>query len=45
MVRIMEGEFADLLAVVRARKNGKIQFLPPGKQQFFYTRESNVRAA
>lgn len=45
LVRIMEGEFADLLTVVRGRKNGKIEFLPPGKRQFFYTREQNVRAA
>jgi transcription antitermination factor NusG len=45
VVRIMEGEFADLMTVVRGRKNGKLEFLPPGKQQFFYTREANVRAA
>jgi transcription antitermination factor NusG len=45
VVRIMEGEFADLMTVVRGRKNGKLEFLPPGKQQFFYTRENNVRAA
>jgi transcription antitermination factor NusG len=45
LVRIMEGEFADLMTVVRGRKNGKIEFLPPGKNQFFYTREDNVRAA
>lgn len=44
-IRIMEGEFADLLTVVRAHKNGKLQFLPPGKREFFYTREQNVRAA
>jgi hypothetical protein len=45
LIRIMEGEFADLLTVVRGRSNGKIKFLPPGKNQFFYTREANVRAA
>jgi transcription antitermination factor NusG len=45
IIRIMEGEFADLLTVVRSRKNGKVAFLPPGKRQFFHTRESNVRAA
>lgn len=45
MIRIMEGEFADLLTVVRGRQNGKIKFLPPGKREFFYTREANVRAA
>lgn len=45
LIRIMEGEFADLLTVVRGRKNGKIVFLPQGKIQFCHTRESNVRAA
>lgn len=45
IIRIMEGEFADLLTVVRSRKNGRIVFLPPGKREFFHTRESNVRAA
>ncbi len=45
LIRIMEGEFADLMTVVRGRKNGKIEFLPPGKREFFYTREQNVRAA
>ena len=45
LIRIMEGEFENLLTVVRGRKNGKIKFLPPGKSDFFYTREANVRAA
>lgn len=45
VVRIMEGEFANLMTVIRGRKNGKLEFLPPGKQQFVYTREANVRAA
>lgn len=45
IIRIMEGEFADLLTVVRGRKNGKIVFLPKGKHEFSHTRESNVRAA
>lgn len=46
LVRIMEGEFAELLTVVRGRtKNGKLEFLPPGRRQFVYTREDNVRAA
>jgi transcription antitermination factor NusG len=45
LVKIMEGEFADLMTVIRGRKNGKLEFLPPGKQQFHYTREQNVRAA
>ena len=45
LVRIMEGEFENLMTVVRGRRNGKIEFLPPGKNVFFYTREQNVRAA
>ena len=45
IVRIMEGEFADLMTVIRGRKNGKLEFLPAGKTKFFYTREDNVRAA
>ena len=45
-VQIMEGEFADMLVTIRGRNNrGKLEFLPPRKRQFFYTRESNVRAA
>lgn len=42
-IRIMEGEFADLLTTVRGRKNGKLQFLANGKWAF--TREGNARAA
>lgn len=45
IVRIMEGEFADLMTVIRGRKNGKLEFLPPGKTQPVFTRETNVRAA
>jgi transcription antitermination factor NusG len=45
IVRIMEGEFAGMLTVIRGRKNGKLEFLPPGKSNFFFTREQNVRAA
>ena len=44
-IKIMEGEFADLLTIVRSRKNGKLEFLPPGKIEFVRTPESNVRAA
>jgi len=44
-VKIMEGEFADMLTVVRGQRNGKLKFLPPGKSAFAFTRESNVRAA
>ena len=45
LVRIMEGEFANLMTVVRGYKNGKVEFLPPGKREFYYTRAQNVRAA
>lgn len=45
-VRIMEGEFADLLIVIRGRsRNDKLKFLPPGRRAFVHTDESNVRAA
>lgn len=45
-VQIMEGEFEDLITIIRGRNaNGKLEFLPPGASQFKYTRESNVRAA
>lgn len=42
-VRVMEGEFADLLTTIRKRKNGKLEFLAKG--QFHTTAERNVRAA
>lgn len=45
VIRIMEGEFADLVTVVRGFENGKVKFLPPGKREFFHTRKGNVRAA
>lgn len=44
-VKIMEGEFADLLTVVRGFSNGKVKFLPPGGHRFFHTSLNNVRAA
>ncbi len=45
-VQIMEGEFEDLITVIRGRNaNGKLKCLPPGATEFRYTRESNVRAA
>jgi len=45
-IRIMEGEFADLLVIVRGRsRNNKLKFLPPGARSFVHTDESNVRAA
>lgn len=43
LVRIMEGEFANLMTVIRGRKNGKLEFLARGK--WAYTNEANVRAA
>lgn len=45
LVRIMEGEFADLLTVVRGYRNGKVKFLPPRGHEFKFTRATNVRAA
>lgn len=42
-VRIMEGEFTDLLTTVRRRHRGKLEFLARGK--FYTTNEANVRAA
>lgn len=42
-VRIMEGAHADLMTVIRGRKNGKLEFLARGK--WAYTHEANVRAA
>lgn len=44
-VKIMEGEFADMLTVVRGFRNGKVKFLPQGKGQFVFTKAQNVRAA
>ena len=45
-VRIMEGEFAELLTIVRGHsRGGRIKFLPPGNRDFVFTREDNVRAA
>jgi transcription antitermination factor NusG len=43
-VRIMEGEFADLLTIIRGRRNGRLKFLPPGRREFVTTREENARA-
>jgi transcription antitermination factor NusG len=45
-VRVMEGEFANLLTIVRGRvRGGRIKFLPPGRREFVFTRAENVRAA
>jgi transcription antitermination factor NusG len=42
-IKLMEGEFADMLAVIRRKHRGKLEFVMNGK--FHYTHESNVRAA
>ena len=42
-VKIMEGEFADMLAIIRRRHRGKLEFVMGGK--LHYTNENNVRAA
>jgi transcription antitermination factor NusG len=44
-VKVMEGEFAGMITVIRGHRNNKVKFLPPGKHQFVFTREANVRAA
>lgn len=44
-VRIMEGEFANMLATVRARSAGKLQVVPLGNHRFVETWPANVRAA
>lgn len=45
IVRIMEGEFADMLAVVRGQPGGKLKLLTQGNTRFIHTQQSNVRAA
>lgn len=44
-VRVLKGEFARLLIVVRGRKNGKLEFLPPGAAKFARIPEEHVWAA
>jgi transcription antitermination factor NusG len=44
-VRIMEGEFANMLAVIRGKEKGKLKTLPLGSRGFYFTKESNARAA
>jgi transcription antitermination factor NusG len=44
-IKIMEGEFADLITVVRGRRNGKLQVLPPNKSKFVSVQETSARAA
>lgn len=45
IVRIMEGEFANMLAIVRERDNGRLKLLPQGNSRFVLTWPANVRAA
>lgn len=42
-VKIMEGEFADMLVSIRRRHRGKLEFFAKGK--IYLTNEANVRAA
>lgn len=44
-VRIIEGEFANMLVVVRGRRNGKIQFFPTGSRKEVSIREEKAWAA
>lgn len=44
-VRIIEGEFANMLVTVRGRRNGKIQFIPPGGRQEVSIRQEKAWAA
>lgn len=44
-VRIMEGEFADMLATVLGRKAGKLKLVPKGNHRLIETWPANVRAA
>lgn len=43
-VRVMAGEFENLLTIIRKDDDGKLTFLPPGKRQFSSIKERNVRA-
>jgi transcription antitermination factor NusG len=45
IVRIMEGEFANTLAIVRNQARGKLKLLPQGAGRFISTWPENVRAA
>lgn len=42
-IKIMEGEFADMLTVIRGRARGKLKCLISGK--FYHISEGNARAA
>lgn len=45
IIRIMEGEFANMLGVVRERTRGQFKIMPSGGGQFIHTWPDNVRAA
>lgn len=45
LVAVMEGEFANMLAVLTARKNGKVVVLPRGALKPVTMAPDNVRAA
>ena len=44
-VQILEGEFAQMLVVIRSRQNGKLKFIPPGRRDIVAIREEKVWAA
>lgn len=45
-IRIMEGEFADLITTIREYTDtGSVKFLPPGAREFKTIRLANARAA
>jgi transcription antitermination factor NusG len=44
-IRIMEGEFANELGVVRSRAKGRLVVLPQGERRLVQTWAENVRAA
>lgn len=45
IVKIMEGEFSDMLAIVRGQPHGRLKLLPRGAGKFVHTWPDNVRAA
>jgi transcription antitermination factor NusG len=45
IVKIMEGEFANMLAIVRGQPHGRLKVLPKGVGKFVHTWPENVRAA
>jgi transcription antitermination factor NusG len=45
IIRIMEGEFANMLGVIRERTRGQLKIMPQGGGKFIHTWPENVRAA